>query len=129
MSLGRRLYNLARAELRAAIDKVGAGNDNVELDRLEAELRALDAEQARRGPAAPAGDPWAPQVGRWYANLELPLGAGPDEVRAAYRRMMRRFHPDLHHENPELAATAGELAQRLREAHDGLLEHLGGRRR
>jgi hypothetical protein len=31
---------------------------------------------------------------KYYANLELPAGANSADIRRAYRRLIRRYHPD-----------------------------------
>ena len=35
-----------------------------------------------------------------YAVLDVPRSASPDEVRAAYQKLARKYHPDLHQGNP-----------------------------
>lgn len=42
--------------------------------------------------------------------LGIPRHAGPDEVRAAYRRLARRYHPDVSTE-PDAARRFAELAE------------------
>src|SRR5215813_973122 len=51
-----------------------------------------------------------------YAILGLSKGASADEVRKAYRRLARKFHPDL---NPGDKA-AEEKFKKLQEAYDVL---------
>jgi DnaJ-domain-containing protein 1 len=67
------------------------------------------------------------QVRQWYANLELKAGATVDDVRAAYQRLMARYHPDKHASDPEKHRAATRLAHGLTEAYHGLLEQLGGK--
>ena len=129
MSLTKRFLNIARAELSGALRRSG-GNDE-SLRGLENELeearrqeaQSTAQETAQRPPSRPKNeDPEAVRCA--YANLELPLGASAAEVRAAYRRLMRRYHPDHHHGDDDREAAATELAQQLRGAHDRLIEHL-----
>jgi curved DNA-binding protein CbpA len=68
------------------------------------------------------------QIRRYYANLELPVGATADEVKSAYRRLIRRYHPDRHRE-PSAQRAAAELARELRNAYEGLLRFLEDRQR
>ncbi|MEL6187723.1 MAG: DnaJ domain-containing protein [Myxococcota bacterium] len=132
--LKRRFINMARAEathaafrLRAAARGLyDAARSNPpsekwadeELSRIRAEV---EAEMASGVAATPAD---TPEIRRFYANLELPLGASAAEVKAAYRRLMRRYHPDKHSGDPDRARAAHLLAHELRRAYEGLLKHL-----
>ena len=79
--------------------------------------------EARRGPdrGVPSQDP---ELARYYANLELPYGADVDAVREARRRLLKRYHPDLHSADPGKKLTATQLAQGLNHAHDELVRRL-----
>jgi DnaJ-domain-containing protein 1 len=56
-------------------------------------------------------------VRRAYAALEVPPGSDFETIRKAYRRLMRKYHPDLHGGSPEAQRAANDLAQRLTEAY------------
>ena len=56
----------------------------------------------------------------WYKELELEEGAGPDEVKKAYRRLAKKYHPDLHGNTTE----ANEKINRIQEAYEGLMSLL-----
>lgn len=125
MTLGRRLWNVARAELRGVFRREPAAP---EVARAEPTAEARRPEPPPPEPPPRARPPRAPtreaELRQWYANLELPYGASADEVRAAYRRLMRRYHPDLHHGDEAAQRVATELSQALRRAYEGLLAHL-----
>ncbi len=55
-------------------------------------------------------------IRNYFADLELDLSASLDDVRRAYRRLARRFHPDL---NP-LDKQSEESFYRIQEAFDFL---------
>jgi DnaJ-domain-containing protein 1 len=73
---------------------------------------------ARARPQTPrrtaAGDS---AIRRAYSALEVPPGSDFETVRKAYRRLMRKYHPDLHGGSPEEQRAANDLAQRLTEAY------------
>lgn len=60
-----------------------------------------------------------------YLILELKNGAGLDEIKAAYRRMAFKLHPDLNPDDPQ----AGQNFQRLNEAYVILQEAVNGETR
>jgi molecular chaperone DnaJ len=55
----------------------------------------------------------------YYAVLGLPPGANPSDIRSAYRRLAKRYHPDLHPEDPD--GMRLKFAA-LQEAYEFLLE-------
>ena len=51
-------------------------------------------------------------------------GSDFETVRKSYRRLMRKYHPDLHGGTPDTQRTATDLTQRLSEAYKTLERHL-----
>jgi DnaJ-domain-containing protein 1 len=169
MGIGKRIVDLAKANLNALLDKASGdgGVDELTDEELEAELQrrrerrrredeerkaaARAAENARqrtaskKGPAPPpprreekkkAPPPPAsgPPIGdkrlrELYAQLEVPYGAGFEEVKKSFRRLMRKYHPDLHAGNPQKQKTATQLTMSLTQAYNELEQHLTGGRR
>lgn len=140
--------NEAKARVEAGAPKAGAvPRDRAERERQarerEARVRAArqarereaargsrtppSAQEQRRQSQAPPRRPQNPQLATFYARLELPYGAGWDEVKSAYRRLMRRYHPDLHAGSPEKQRAANEVARALTEAYNELDRHLSRR--
>lgn len=52
-----------------------------------------------------------------YKVLELPRSAGQDEVKKAYRRKAKEYHPDMHPDDPE----AGRKMNEINEAYDQIM--------
>lgn len=65
------------------------------------------------------------QVVEWYRVLDLQPGADLAMIKAAYRTMMRKYHPDLHTKDPRKQKAANELSMRVTNAYNGLRQHLG----
>jgi hypothetical protein len=57
----------------------------------------------------------------FYDVLELSYDAGPEAVKIAYRRLARKYHPDLN-----AASDATERMQAINEAYQRILEELEG---
>jgi curved DNA-binding protein CbpA len=45
-------------------------------------------------------------------------------VKSAYRKLMRKYHPDLHAGNPQKQKAATELSMRVTSAYNALSTHL-----
>ena len=63
-------------------------------------------------------------LAHYYANLEVPYGAGLDTVRGAWRRLVKVYHPDLHSADERKKRTATEIVQGLNRAYEELARHL-----
>jgi len=61
---------------------------------------------------------------RWYKTLEVEPGASFEEVRKAYRKLLRKYHPDRYAQNPEKYKAATEVTRNVTEAYDGLSQYL-----
>jgi DnaJ-class molecular chaperone len=61
-----------------------------------------------------------PQLARCYANLELPYGADLPTVRNAWKQLLKKYHPDLHAQDPDKRQTANQLTAELTQAYQEL---------
>ncbi|MFC1525373.1 J domain-containing protein [Candidatus Latescibacterota bacterium] len=120
MSILRRLIDIARAQ---ADSRPAPGAASPE----PAPGQAPDPHAEGAGAAGPAPVQDS-RLAAYYANLELPYGAGLDRVRSSWRRLMKQYHPDLHSQDPEKRRVADELTARLTEAYRELEVALGGPR-
>ncbi len=72
-------------------------------------------------PPAPAEDP---VLAGYYANLELPYGANLAAVKAAWKRLMKQYHPDRHARDPAKREVANALCAQLTHAYKELEKSL-----
>ena len=163
--IGKRLLDLARANLNALLEKAAGDTPVGELtdEELELELerrrqrRLREAEEQKsresaeraarergqkrgadprrpppraqqsqsqsraRRPLIPGGEK---RLRELYAQLEVPYGAPFDQVKASFRRLMRKYHPDLHVNNPVKHKAATQLTMTLSAAYNELEQHL-----
>jgi DnaJ-domain-containing protein 1 len=68
------------------------------------------------------------ELRQYYANLELPYGADLEDVKQAYRRLMRQYHPDKHQADPARRQLATQLSQKLTNAYNELSRTLKERK-
>jgi DnaJ-domain-containing protein 1 len=79
------------------------------------------------GPASGARRPFAgkdDKIAKYYKTLDLPYGADFDQVKASYRKLMRKYHPDLHVQSPQKQKAATELTMQVTQAYNELEIHL-----
>ena len=99
-------------------------------DRARAAQQAQKAPPPRPGAGASGANANAnarkpprgadPMVVQYYARLEVAYGASWEEVKLSYRRLMRRYHPDMHAHSPEKLKAATEVSQALTQAYNEL---------
>lgn len=125
--------SMSDEELAAEIERRRQAREEVE--RVTSRGRST-AGAARTGPGAsrPFREYGAPPprrtaagdeaLRRAYAALEIPAGSDFEAVKRSYRRLMRKYHPDLNAGSPEKQKAATDLTQRLTEAYKTLEKHL-----
>ena len=108
----KRLIDIARANWNHLNDKrAGEKPSSDSMPEPDFEFDASESSRARK--PRQAEDPLA----RYYANLEIAPGADREAVKSAWKRMMKKYHPDLHDTDPEKRRTADELTRRLTESY------------
>ena len=75
--------------------------------------------------AATTAESVDPDLAALYSNLEVPYGSNLASVRKAWKRLLLKYHPDLHSKDPEKRPIADELAKRLNGAYEQLRKRLG----
>jgi DnaJ-domain-containing protein 1 len=96
-------------------EEIGIGRDH------KPGSRAQSRAHAKAPPSRPNG---RKTIHDYYANLEVPFGSDLDTVKAAYRRLMRSYHPDRFANDPEMEAMATRLSQELAEAYQAIESYL-----
>lgn len=59
-----------------------------------------------------------------YANLEVPYGADLETVTHSWKQLLRKYHPDMHSNDPEKLKIANQLVQELNRSYQFLKENL-----
>ena len=133
--LGRRAQSVAMKQpsVKRRVEHVTArwreSRDNAEewLESLEDELwqwvRRLQEEANRAHTQVER----AANAASYYKTLGLKPGAGPDEVKKAWRRAMLENHPDRFAHDPVAEAAAHRRSQELNLAYTELSALLSGR--
>jgi DNA segregation ATPase FtsK/SpoIIIE-like protein len=58
-----------------------------------------------------------------YANLKVPLGASFEEVRTAYKKLLRQYHPDRHASDPQKFKLATEITSKINQSFQRIEEY------
>ncbi len=53
----------------------------------------------------------------YYEVLEVPPGANIDTIKASYKKLMKKYHPDRFHNSPEKQEVAMKIASKINEAY------------
>ncbi len=112
--LFQRIFNLTRAHLDSRLETPPVS-----------EIPHADSSANTSHESAPKPDV-DDELAGFYANLEVPYGSDLTTVRAAWKRMMKTYHPDLHGDDPQKRQVAGELTAELTRAYQALSAALGG---
>lgn len=62
------------------------------------------------------------KIVEYYKTLEIQYGAGIEEIKAAWKKMMKKYHPDLHANDPEKYQTALEITKTITHAYQELMD-------
>ncbi|MDC3379293.1 J domain-containing protein [Planctomycetota bacterium] len=109
---------------------MGSGAADIDPDELLRRARAArDAAQGASGQAPPGSNsarqrPAGGELAKAYANLELTPPVTKDEAKAAWRNLMRKYHPDKHQDDPRKTEIANKVAGKLTEAYRLISESL-----
>ena len=63
-------------------------------------------------------------IAGYYANLEIPYGSDLETATRAWKKMLKKYHPDLHSNDLEKKQIANELVQGLNRAYEEIKNYL-----
>jgi DnaJ-domain-containing protein 1 len=92
--------------------------------QFEEEQRRFKAQQGQRAESPPHRRPGERTIEQCYQNLECPVGADLKTVRGHFRRLMKKYHPDMHANDKRGQEAATRIAQIVTESFQQLEKHL-----
>ena len=117
----KRIFKIAQAELNDLVRKNKFFENYVSSDKT-----INYQEQSEYNDTFSPSDPLA----KYYANLEIPVGSDQAIIKNAWKKQLKKYHPDLHCSDPEKQKIAENLTRQLNEAYRILsLEFLKNNRR
>lgn len=106
----KRLFEIARANLNGFIEK---RTKEKFAEDFGHDTPFVFDEREEGHPPKEASDPMAP----YYAHLEIPPGSDRESVKSAWKKLLKKYHPDLHDADPEKRKVADELTRRITESY------------
>ena len=100
---------MAQAEIQSRLDKNEKGNVSSDDYKFEQDDYQAPEQETYSTPSMES---------QFYANLELTEGASFEEVKKAYKTLMKKYHPDKHHGDPIKTEVAEEITKKLNEAYN-----------
>jgi DnaJ-domain-containing protein 1 len=113
---------LAALRRRLADPAGDLGQVHRRLKAIAEELRNLKFSDPQPTPAADAPREAAAEEPTWYEVLKVDPSATEGEIRSAYRRLLKQYHPDLHNASAFgwVKAEADRMSRRIGQAYDVL---------
>ena len=104
----KRIFKIAQAELNDLARKNKFFENYVSSDKT-----INFQEQSEYKDTFSPSDPLA----KYYANLEIPVGSDQAIIKNAWKKQLKKYHPDLHCSDPEKKMIAENLTRQLNEAY------------
>lgn len=60
----------------------------------------------------------------WYKILDVGPDSDMQAIKSSYRKLMRKYHPDMHQGSPQKLKAANEMSMRVTGAYNGIVAHL-----
>lgn len=135
MGITKRLGNLARVYLNSALNDLGIRSRKREepdeafnWNDFFQEREGEDGEKGEKGGKNRRRSPWMgeknEEIAQYYAQLEIPYGSDLQTVKKAWRKLIRKYHPDLHANEPANQQIAHDLTAKLTKAYRELEKYL-----
>jgi len=122
MSVFTRVYQIFRANLSS--DKKGDLFDDEDFQDIFSKNHWRQDRTYRADYSNHSSTRQDPEIAKYYANLEVPYGSDLETVHKAWKDLLRKYHPDLHSDDPEKVRIANELVQGLNQAYAELEKRL-----
>lgn len=106
MSFIGRLRNIIRSNINFSGDNFNTNFQNIEFEDDFQENIETPKETKK------------PDIeSEYYAILEVGYGANFDEIKKSYKKLLKKYHPDLFHNKPEKFKKAQKLTEKINEAY------------
>lgn len=122
MNLLSRLQSILRSHLNAQLDELLGQRPKKRTRHYQQKQRTnFDNENESKDTNSRNDNSYQnSKYANYYAALEVPYGSDLNTIKAAWRRLQKKYHPDLYSQNPEKIKIAQEVTQGINEAYNEL---------
>ena len=113
MDLFTRLYNIAKAYTNSKLNELQEKTQSKTAYKKQFKTYNVSDNPPVNRSRSKKIDP---VLAEYYANLEIPYGSDINIVKAAWKNLLKKYHPDIHSAEPEKRQLATTLTQKLNEA-------------
>ncbi len=85
---------------------------------------AQSARSGNTGRTAPTPGRNDTELADWYKTLGVTPGDDMVKIKTAYRQLMRKYHPDMHANDPKKQKAANELSMKVTTAYNSLVDYM-----
>ena len=104
----KRIFKIAQAELNGLVQKNKFFENYVSSDKTN----DFQGQSEYKDTYSPPN-----HLAKYYANLEIPVGSDQAIIKNAWKKQLKKYHPDLHCSDPEKKMIAENLTRQLNEAY------------
>lgn len=112
LSLFSRIKNIVRSNLNCKNSNYS--NDFVFEDNSAFENTYSEPKESYAQPE----DPAVQKEREYYANLEVAYGANFDDIKASYKRLLKKYHPDKFYGDEKKLQIAQDVVKKLNVAYN-----------
>lgn len=109
MSVLKRFYRYVSAEVTARL------NPQIRQKQRNSQTHDKNHRQDQNNASSTSDSKVSDKERAYYANLEIPPGSGFEDIQKAYRRLLKKYHPDKF-DNDDRGQYAKQIVQKLNEA-------------
>ncbi len=108
MSITKRLYNILKSYIK--LDKIDSKSYNSDFNNSDDFTSETFIDNKDK------------EIRKYYANLEIPYASNIETVTRAWKRLLKKYHPDLHSTDPDKLILAQELTKGINHAYEKIKE-------
>ena len=104
----KRIFKIAQAELNDLVQKNKFFENHVSSDKTNNFQEQSEYKDTYSPPD---------HLAKYYANLEIRGGSDQITIKNAWKKQLKKYHPDLHCSDPEKKMIAENITRQLNEAY------------